>query len=94
LHGEFSEKAIPLRPPVHFPEQNAKVFRLGVRLAALFNCSRNFPITVLKLWFDGVHVWVLLWKWGDEITPEVHAAVAGRQAWSKVFERSFLEGAL
>ncbi len=29
-----------------------------------------------------------------KITPEVHAAVARRQAWSKVFEQSFLEGAL
>jgi len=36
---------------------------------------------------------VLRWKWGEEITPEVHADVAGRQAWSKVWERSFLEGA-
>jgi hypothetical protein len=74
LRGELDENVFSLCPPVHFPEQNAEMFRFGVRPMALFDRLSNLPVAMFQPLSEGFHLCVLLWKWGNEIAPAIAAS--------------------
>ena len=58
LRGEFSDKTIPLRPPIHFAKQNAEMFDFGVWPATLFDRLHNLLIAVIQPLLKGLHLFI------------------------------------